>query len=222
MKKSTVVHIDHHPGRSTQTIGLARELGTDPDLIHEPSVGVVGTKGDSQCYLGVAAKVEAIHAALKSRIGKEKGQLKLRLVQPEFTIATSDGIRNGTREMRYSLIGREVTHDALCEHLSATGLAGTIAVVACDKPPVGTLAALLEHNQPGIIMSDTMMPTSGLRRCSSASWPLAALRVCTPSRWKIRQTDSRLARSSSTTRTVELNGVLQLQTDEAFQDPEQQ
>ena len=47
-----------------------------------------------------------------------------------------------------------MTHDALCEHLSATGLAGTIAVVACDKPPVGTLAASLEHNQPAIIMSD--------------------------------------------------------------------
>jgi dihydroxy-acid dehydratase len=152
--KSTRVLIDRHPGRSTQTIGLARELGTDPDLIHEPSVGVVGTKGDSQCYLGVAAKVDAIHACLKNRVGQKPGQLKLRLVQPEYTIATSDGIRNGTREMRYSLIGREVTHDALCEHLSATGLAGTIAVVACDKPPVGTLAALLEHNQPAIIMSD--------------------------------------------------------------------
>jgi dihydroxy-acid dehydratase len=151
---STVVIIDRHPGRSAQTIGVARELGTDQDLIHEPSVGVVGTKGDSQCYMGVAAKVETIHASLKSRIGKGAGQLKLRLVQPEYTIATSDGIRNGTREMRYSLIGREVTHDALCEHLSATGLAGTIAVVACDKPPVGTLAALLEHNQPSIIMSD--------------------------------------------------------------------
>jgi dihydroxy-acid dehydratase len=151
---SRTVIIDRHPGRSTQTIGLARELGTDPDLIHEPSVGVVGTKGDSQCYLGVMAKVDAIHAALKGRIGKAKGQLKYRLVAPEYTIATSDGIRNGTREMRYSLIGREVTHDALCEHLSATGLAGTIAVVACDKPPVGTLAALLEHNQPSIIMSD--------------------------------------------------------------------
>lgn len=154
MKNSNIVLIDRHPGRSTQTIGLARELGTDPDLIHEPSVGVVGTKGDSQCYLGVLAKVEAVHERLKSRIGKGPGQLKLRLVQPEYTIATSDGIRNGTREMRYSLIGREVTHDALCEHLSATGLAGTIAVVACDKPPVGTLAALLEHNQPAIIMSD--------------------------------------------------------------------
>jgi dihydroxy-acid dehydratase len=152
--KSTIVLIDHHPGRSAQSIGIARELGTDPGLIHEPSVGVVGTKGDSQCYLGVVAKVEAIHAALKSRVGSKPRQLKMRLVQPEYTIATSDGIRNGTREMRYSLIGRELTNDALCEHLSATGLAGTIAVVACDKPPVGTLAALLEHNRPAIIMSD--------------------------------------------------------------------
>src|SRR4051794_19502606 len=152
--KSPTVLIDRHPGRSTQTIGIARAIGTDPDLIHEPSVGVVGTKGDSQCYLGVMAKVEAIHAKLKGRVGAGQGQLKLRLVQPEYTIATSDGIRNGTREMRYSLIGREVTNDALCEHLSATGLLGTIAVVACDKPPVGTLAALLEHNRPAIIMSD--------------------------------------------------------------------
>ena len=62
--KPTYVTIDRHPGRSTQTIGVARALGTDPDLIHEPSVGVVGTKGDSQCYLGVMSKVEAIHAQL--------------------------------------------------------------------------------------------------------------------------------------------------------------
>lgn len=154
MTNPTNVLIDRHPGRSAQTIGLAIEIGTDPTLIHEPSVGVVGTKGDSQCYLGVLAKVEAIHHALKARIGRAPGQLNFRLVQPEYTIATSDGIRNGTPEMRYSLIGREVTQDALCEHLSATGLAGTIAVVACDKPPVGVLAALLEHNRPGIIMSD--------------------------------------------------------------------
>ncbi len=154
MTNPNIVLIDRHPGRSTQTIGLALEIGTNPALIHEPSVGVVGTKGDSQCYLGVIAKVEAIHLALKSRIGTGPGQLKYRLVQPEYTIATSDGMRNGTPEMRYSLIGREITHDSLCEHLSATGLAGTIAVVACDKPPVGVLAAMLEHNLPGIIMSD--------------------------------------------------------------------
>src|SRR6201996_2689352 len=133
---------------------MARVIGTDPDLIHEPSVGVIGTKGDSQCYLGVMAKVDAIHQELKSKVGTGAGQMKMRLVQPEYTVAVSDGIRNGTREMRYSLIGREVTNDSVCEHLNGSGLAGTIAVVACDKPPVGTLAALLEHNQPSIIMSD--------------------------------------------------------------------
>ena len=154
MKNSTTVLIDKNPGRNSQTYGIARELGTDLDLIHEPSIGVVGNKGDSQCYMGVMQKVNIIHNALRKRVGTEAGKLSMRLVQPEFTIATSDGIRNGTKEMRYSLIGREVTNDTLTEHLSATGLEGVIAVVACDKPPVGTLAAILEHNRPAIIMSD--------------------------------------------------------------------
>jgi len=148
------VIIDSNPGRSAQTYGIARALNTDTDLIHEPSVGVIGNKGDSQCYFGVQSKVEAIHDCLRDSLGRGDGQLARRLVQPEYTVATSDGMRNGTREMRYSLIGREVTHDGVCEHLSASGLDGTIAVVACDKPPVGTLAAMLEHNRPAIIMSD--------------------------------------------------------------------
>ena len=154
MQKSKMVLFDNNPGRNAQTVGIARELGTDIELIHEPSVGVVGNKGESQCYLGVTRKVEAIHDCLRQRIGSGSDQMRLRLVQPEYSIATSDGMRNGTREMRYSLIGREITHDTLCEHLSASGLEGTIAVVACDKPPVGTLAALLEHDRPAIIMSD--------------------------------------------------------------------
>ena len=154
MKNSNTVLIDKNPGRNSQTFGVARELGTSVDLIHEPSVGVVGTKGDSQCYIGVSQKVNTIHDALRDAIGTEGDKMSMRLVQPEFTIATSDGIRNGTKEMRYSLIGREVTNDSLCEHLSASGLEGVIAVVACDKPPVGTLAAVLEHNRPAIIMSD--------------------------------------------------------------------
>ena len=148
------VLIDNNPGRNAQTYGIARELGTEMELIHEPSVGVIGNKGDSQCYLGVQQKVEKIHKTLLQKIGLDNDKIKMRLVQPEYTIATSDGMRNGTREMRYSLIGREVTHDSICEHLSATGLEGIIAVVACDKPPVGTLAGILEHNRPSIMMSD--------------------------------------------------------------------
>ena len=154
MRNSNKVLIDSNPGRSAQTYGIARQLGTDMDLIHEPSVGVIGNKGDSQCYLGVQQKVEAIHESLRLRIGVGEEELSMRLIQPEYTVATSDGMRNGTREMRYSLIGREVTHDSVCEHLSASGLEGTIAVVACDKPPVGTLAAILEHDRPAIMMSD--------------------------------------------------------------------
>ncbi len=153
-EKSKSVVFDKNPGRNAQTYGIARQLNTDESLIHEPSIGVIGTKGDSQCYLGVQRKVEAIHEYLRQSIGTGRDQLHMRLVQPEYTVATSDGMRNGTREMRYSLIGREVTHDTVCEHLSASGLEGTIAVVACDKPPVGTLAGLLEHNRPAIIMSD--------------------------------------------------------------------
>ena len=154
MKNSKTVLIDKNPGRNSQTFGIARVLNTDLDLIHEPSIGVVGNKGDSQCYLGVEEKVKTIHEKLRLRIGQNPGDIRMRLVQPEYTVATSDGIRNGTKEMRYSLIGREVTNDTLCEHLSASGLEGTIAVVACDKPPVGTLSAILEHNRPAIIMSD--------------------------------------------------------------------
>ena len=154
MGKNTSLLIDKNPGRNAQTFGIARELQTDVDLIHEPSIGVVGNKGDSQCYIGVVNKVEIIHEALRKRVGLEPGKLRMRLVQPEYTVATSDGIRNGTKEMRYSLIGREVTNDSMCEHLSASGLEGVIAVVACDKPPVGTLAAILEHNRPAIIVSD--------------------------------------------------------------------
>ena len=154
MKNSKTVLIDKNPGRNSQTFGIARVLNTDLDLIHEPSIGVVGNKGDSQCYLGVEEKVKTIHEKLRLRIGQNHGDIRMRLVQPEYTVATSDGIRNGTKEMRYSLIGREVTNDTLCEHLSASGLEGTIAVVACDKPPVGTLSAILEHNRPAIIMSD--------------------------------------------------------------------
>ena len=154
MQNSKTVLIDKNPGRNSQTYGIARELNTELDLIHEPSIGVVGNKGDSQCYIGVQEKVQKIHEQLRQKIGLKPGDLKMRLVQPEYTIATSDGIRNGTKEMRYSLIGREVTNDSICEHLSASGLEGVIAVVACDKPPVGTLAAILEHNRPAIIMSD--------------------------------------------------------------------
>src|SRR5581483_9630431 len=52
------------------------------------------------------------------------------------------------------LIGRELVNESIDLHLSSNDVAGLIAVVACDKPPVGTLAAILEHNAPAVLLSD--------------------------------------------------------------------
>jgi dihydroxy-acid dehydratase len=150
--RSPLGFVSGNPGRDVQRVGTARFLGQDPTKIYEPVWGVVGNLGDSQCYLGVTQKVDAAHAALARRIARD--DLRVRLIAPAYTIGVSDGQLNGTDRMRFSLLGREVVHDSVCLHLAANDVKGLIAVVACDKPPVGTLAAVLEHNQPAVIVSD--------------------------------------------------------------------
>jgi dihydroxy-acid dehydratase len=140
------------PGQDTQAVATARLQGQDPDKIHCPAWGVIGNLGDSICYAGVPAKVEAIQAELRRRV--VEADLPVRVIAPNFAGGISDGQRNGTPQMRYSLIGRETTNDGVCLHLEGSDVRGVIAVVACDKPPVGTLAAILERNVPAVIMSD--------------------------------------------------------------------
>ena len=140
------------PGQDTQAVATARMQGQDPDKIHCPVWGVIGNLGDSICYAGVPAKVEAIQAELRRRV--TAADLPVRVIAPNYASGISDGQRNGTSQMRYSLIGRETTNDGVCLHLEGSDVRGVIAVVACDKPPVGTLAAILEHNVPAVIMSD--------------------------------------------------------------------
>ena len=141
-----------NPGRDVQRVGTARFLGEDVAKIHDPVWAVLGNLGDSQCYVGVQAKVAAVQAAMSRRIAGD--DLAARLIAPAFTVGVSDGQLNGTPEMRFSLIGRELVNDAASVHLAANRVSGLIAVVACDKPPVGTVAALLELDVPSVILSD--------------------------------------------------------------------
>jgi dihydroxy-acid dehydratase len=141
-----------NPGRDVQRVGTAAFLGEDVGKIHDPVWAVIGNLGDSQCYLGVPQKVQAVQAALSRRIAADR--LAVRLISPVFTLGVSDGQLNGTPQMRFSLIGRELVHDVADVHLAANGVAGVVAVVACDKPPVGTVAAVLENNTPAVILSD--------------------------------------------------------------------
>ena len=144
--------VSDNPGRDVQRVGTARFLGEDPTKIHQPVWAVTGNLGDSQCYVGVTAKVAAIQDALSARIRRD--DLPVRLISPAYTLGVSDGQLNGTARMRYSLIGRELVNDTIDVHVNANDVAGLVAVVACDKPPVGTLAAVLEHNAPAVFLSD--------------------------------------------------------------------
>jgi len=150
--EQTRAFVSDNPGRDVQRVGTAHFLGQPAEKIYEPVWGVIGNQGDSQCYLGVTQKVDAIHATLSERISRD--DLSVRLIAPAYSIGVSDGQLNGTPRMRYSLIGREIVHDAVALHLAANDMSGVIAVVACDKPPVGTLAALLEHDRPAVVVSD--------------------------------------------------------------------
>ena len=103
--------VSGNPGRDVQRVGTARFLGEDPGKIHDPVWAVTGTLGDSQCYVGVRRKVEAIQAALSARVRRD--DLRVRLIPPVFTVGVSDGQLNGTDRMRFSLIGREITNDSV-------------------------------------------------------------------------------------------------------------
>ena len=140
------------PGRDCQAVGTANYLCQDPNKIHKPVWAVVGTIGDSQCYLGVREKVAAIQEEVCGRVNES--DLPVRVVDENYVSGVSDGQLNGTDRMGLSLTGRETTNDGICLHLSGSNVKGTIACVACDKPPVGTVSALLEHNEPAVIMSD--------------------------------------------------------------------
>jgi dihydroxy-acid dehydratase len=169
--------VSRNPGRDVQRVGTALFLGQDPRKIHDPVWGVTGNLGDSQCYVGVTQKVEAIQAALSARIRRD--DLPIRLIPPAYTLGVSDGQLNGTEHMRFSLIGREITNDIIDVHLTANEVKGLIAVVACDKPPVGTLAAVLEHNEPAVFLSDGSIrpgidPETGDRIDVVAAFQLAA------------------------------------------------
>jgi dihydroxy-acid dehydratase len=152
MTATAKTFVSGNPGRDVQRVGTARFLGEEVSKVHDPVWGVIGTLGDSQCYLGVRSKVDAVHDALAQRIRDD--DLAVRLIAPAFTLGVSDGQLNGTDRMRYSLTSRELVNDSTEAHLKANDMAGVVAVVACDKPPVGTLAALLEHNAPALMLSD--------------------------------------------------------------------
>ena len=68
------------------------------------------------------------------------------------TIGVSDGITNGTKGMRYSLVSREVIADSIETIVKAQYYDGLITVVGCDKNMPGAMMAIGRINRPAILV----------------------------------------------------------------------
>ena len=68
------------------------------------------------------------------------------------TIGVSDGIANGTKGMRYSLLSREIIADSIEAVAGAHYYDGLVTVVGCDKNMPGAMIALGRLNRPAILL----------------------------------------------------------------------
>lgn len=68
------------------------------------------------------------------------------------TIGVSDGMTNGTDEMRYSLVSREVIADSIETIVGGQNYDGIVALVGCDKNMPGAMMAIERLNRPAIVV----------------------------------------------------------------------
>lgn len=68
------------------------------------------------------------------------------------TIGVSDGISNGTKGMRYSLVSRDIIADSMETVMEAHWYDGMVAVVGCDKNMPGSIIAMGRLNRPSIML----------------------------------------------------------------------
>ena len=149
----TATLVSINPGRDVQRVGTAAFLGED--VAKDPRPGLGGHRQPRrQPVLPRRSGQGADRPGGPVPAHRRRTTWPVRLIPPVFTLGVSDGQLNGTPQMRFSLIGRELVHDVADVHLAANSVAGLVAVVACDKPPVGTVAAVLENNTPAVILSD--------------------------------------------------------------------
>ncbi len=75
------------------------------------------------------------------------------------TITISDGIANGYKGMRYSLVSREVIADSIETVTGCQGFDGLITIGGCDKNMPGCLIAMARLNRPSLfIYGGTIRP----------------------------------------------------------------
>ncbi len=83
----------------------------------------------------------------------KKGVLDADLVGLIFhTIGVSDGISNGTKGMKYSLVSRDIIADSIETVVNAQYYDAVVPVVGCDKNMPAAIMALGRLNRPGLMV----------------------------------------------------------------------
>ncbi len=119
-------------------------IGLNEDDMSKPQIGIASTGYEGNpcnMHLNVLA-----HQVKKSIYNEN-------LIGLIFnTIGVSDGITNGTKGMRYSLVSREVIADSIETIVKAQYYDGLITVMGCDKNMPGAMMAIGRINRPAILV----------------------------------------------------------------------
>jgi dihydroxy-acid dehydratase len=130
----------------TQPAGQAMLYGiglTEADM-QKAQVGIVSTGFEGNtCNMHLNALA----------LNVKKGVQSKNLVGLIFhTISVSDGMSNGTKGMRYSLVSRDLIADSIETVVGAQWYDGLIAVAGCDKNMPGAIMAMGRLNRPAMLV----------------------------------------------------------------------
>ncbi len=119
-------------------------VGLTEEDMKKAQVGIVSTG-----YEGNTCNMHLNDLALKVKESVRSSDLVGLIFN---TIGVSDGISNGTRGMRYSLVSREIIADSIEAVAGAHYYDALVTVVGCDKNMPGAMMAMGRLNRPGILL----------------------------------------------------------------------
>ncbi|MCH4828413.1 dihydroxy-acid dehydratase [Flavobacterium covae] len=119
-------------------------IGLNEEQLKQPFIGIA-----SMGYDGNTCNMHLNHLSsyIKASV-KEQNMVGLIF----NTIGISDGITNGTKGMRYSLVSREIIADSIESVIAGHYYDAVIAVPGCDKNMPGAVIAMGRLNRPSIMV----------------------------------------------------------------------
>ena len=139
---------------ATPARAMLRAVGFTNQDFKKPQVGIASTWANvTPCNMHINKLAEAAEKGANAAGGK---------AVIFNTITVSDGIANGTEDMKYSLVSREVIADSIETVVGCQGFDGLVAVGGCDKNMPGCLIGMARLNRPAIfVYGGTIKPGSG-------------------------------------------------------------